>query len=178
MSRPFSVYSSRRPPKWTSTVSSGRGISQMLPLFQPVVRHLGLIAVDELLAEKAEFIADGAAHGGQFHGGQRIQEAGRQTAKAAVAQARFRLQFEDGVLVDAQFLERLRVVVLVDEVDDVGMQRAAGEELGAEVVDLFLALRLRTPRDAVRRRITSSRTVVASAWYICSCVASDTSQPK
>ena len=109
---------------------------------QPVVRHLGLIAVDELLAEKAELIADGAAHGGQLHGGQSVQKARRQTAEATVAKARFRLQLKDGVLIDAQFLERLRVVVLVDEVDDVGMQRAAGEELGAKVVDLLLALRL------------------------------------
>ena len=110
--------------------------------FQPVVRHLGLIAVDELLAEEAELIADGAAHGGQLHGGQSVQKAGRQTAEAAVAKARFRLQLKDGVLIDAQFLQRLGVIVLVDEVDDIGMQRAAGEKLGAKVVDLLLALGL------------------------------------
>ena len=104
---------------------------------QPVVRHLDLIAVHQLLAEQAELIADGAAHGGQLQRGQGVQIAGGQAAQAAVAQAGLRLLFKYDGAVDAQLVQGLHVVFLVDEVDHVVVQRAAHQELGAEVIDLF-----------------------------------------
>ena len=104
---------------------------------QPVVGHLDLIAVHQLLAEQAEFIADGAAHGGQLQRGQGIQEAGGEAAQAAVAQAGLRLLLEHHGAVDAQLVQGLHIIGLVDQVDHVVVQRAAHQEFGAEVVDLL-----------------------------------------
>ena len=104
---------------------------------QPVVRHLHLVAVHQLLAEQAELIADGAAHGGQLQRGQGIQEAGGEAAQAAVAQAWLRLFLEHDAAVDAQLVHGLHVVALVDQVDHVVVQRAAHQELGGEVVHLL-----------------------------------------
>ena len=104
---------------------------------QPVVRHFHLIAVHQLLAEQAELIADGAAHGGQLEGGQAVQEAGGQSAQAAVAQARLRLLLEHEAAVDAQLVQGPHVILLVDQVHHVVVQGAAHQELGGQVVDLL-----------------------------------------
>ena len=106
---------------------------------QPVVRHLDLIAVHQLLAEQAVLVADGAAHGRQLQGGQRVQEAGRQAAQTAVAQARLRLALGDHGSVDDQLFKRLGVVLLVHQIDHVGKQRTSHQELRAEIVDLLCA---------------------------------------
>ena len=60
-------------------------------VFQPVIGHLDLLPFQNALAEKAVFIANGAAHGGQGKGGQAVHKAGGQAAQAAVAQAGLRL---------------------------------------------------------------------------------------
>ena len=104
---------------------------------QPVVGHLHLEAVHQLLAEQAELIADGAAHGGQLQRGQGIQEAGGQPAQAAVAEAGLRLLLEHHRAVDAQLVQGLHVIGLIDQVYHVVVQGAAHQELGAEVVDLL-----------------------------------------
>ena len=104
---------------------------------QPVVRHLHLIAVHQLLAEQAELIADGAAHGGQLQRGQGIQEAGGQAAQAAVAQAGLRLFLKDDGAVDAQLVQGLHVILFVDQVHHVVVQGAAHQELSGQVVDLL-----------------------------------------
>ncbi len=106
-------------------------------LGQPVVRHLHLVAVHQLLAEQAVLIADGAAHGGQLQRGQAVQEARCQAAQTAVAQAGLRLLLEHHRAVDAQLVQRLHVVLLVDQVHHVVVQRAAHQELGAEIIDLL-----------------------------------------
>ena len=62
-----------------------------IPKAQPVVRLLHLLAVHNFLFKNAQLIADGVAGGGNFQGGHRVQITGRQTAQAAVAQARVRL---------------------------------------------------------------------------------------
>jgi len=104
---------------------------------QPVVGYLHLVAVHQPLAEQAELIADGATHGGQLQRGQGIQEAGRQAAQAAVAQAGLRLLLEHDGAVDAQLVQGLHIIGLVDQVDHVVVQGAAHQEFGAEIVDLL-----------------------------------------
>ena len=101
---------------------------------QPVVGQLHLLAVDDLLAEQAVFIADGAAHGGQVQGSQGVHEAGRQTAQAAVAQGGFRLFLQHGVQVDVQLGQGLLVGVGGNQVQDIAVQAAAHQEVHGQVV--------------------------------------------
>ena len=78
---------------------------------QPLVRHLHLLAVYDALAEEAVLVADGAADGGEVQGRHGVQEAGGQTAQAAVAQRGFRLLVEHLAQGEAQLLEGLLVLL-------------------------------------------------------------------
>ena len=109
---------------------------------QPVVGHFDLVAVHQLLAEQAEFIADGAAHGGQLQCGQGIQEASGEAAQTAVAQAGLGLFLEHDGAINAKLVQCLHVVGFVDQVDHVVVQGAAHQELSAEVVNLLRLLLL------------------------------------
>ena len=60
---------------------------------QPVVGLLHLVAVLDLLPKHAVLIAQPVAHGGNLQGGQRIDEARRQAAEAAIAETGVRLHF-------------------------------------------------------------------------------------
>ena len=111
-------------------------------VLQPVVGQLHLVAVGDVLAEQAQLVADGAAHGEQLEGGERIEEAGGQAAEAAVAQAGLGLALIDAGLVDAQLVQRLDVFLLIHQGDHVVVHGAAHEELGGEVIELFRALAL------------------------------------
>ena len=55
-------------------------------MIEPVVRALLLPAVADLLLEDAMLVAQPVTHRGQLHRGHRVEEAGRQTPEAAVAQ--------------------------------------------------------------------------------------------
>ena len=103
-------------------------------VFQPVVGQLHLVAVHDLLLEKAVFIADGAAHGGQFQRRQRIEKTGGQAAQAAVAQARLRLLLEQQPFIDAQPFQGLHVIFFVHQRNHVVVHGAAHEEFRRKVV--------------------------------------------
>ena len=64
-------------------------------VLQPVVRDLHLVAVNELLLEQTVLIADAAAAARQTVRRQGVNEAGSQTAQAAVAKARIRLLLKE-----------------------------------------------------------------------------------
>ena len=53
--------------------------------FQPVIGFLVLESVDECLAEESELVVDAVAKAGIVERGQRIEEARRESAEAAVA---------------------------------------------------------------------------------------------
>src|ERR1700676_3858856 len=61
-------------------------LPRIAPL-QPVVRPFLLPAVADRLAEDAVFVAQAVTHRRQLHGGHGIEEAGGETAEAAIAQA-------------------------------------------------------------------------------------------
>ena len=69
----------------------GRGHLPYVAVDQPIVGQLYLLAVGQLLAEQAVFVADGAAHRGQIQRRQAVQKAGSQAAQTAVAQTRLGL---------------------------------------------------------------------------------------
>ena len=105
-----------------------------IAVVQPAVGQLHLLAVHNLLAEQAVFIADGAAHGRQVQAGQAVQEAGRQAAQAAVAQAGFGLFLKHIVHIDAQLGQRLAVHIGGHQVQHVAVHAAAHEKLHRQVV--------------------------------------------
>ena len=107
---------------------------------QPVVGQLLLFAVDDLLLEDAQLIADGIAGGGNLQGGHGVQIAGRQTAQAAVAQTGVRLRLKEVGGGEAHGFQNLFQGVQQSQVVGVFFQRAAHEELQGQVVDLTLLL--------------------------------------
>ena len=101
---------------------------------QPAVRQLHLLAVHNLLAEQAVFVADGAAHGRQVQAGQAVQEAGGKPSQAAVAQAGFRLFLQQVGDVVAQFAEGLLVYVRGYKVQHVAIQAATHQKFNGKIV--------------------------------------------
>ena len=102
---------------------------------QPVVGLLHLPAVDERLAEDAVLVADAVADAGHVHRRERVDEARREPAEAAVAEARLDLRLAQLGQVDAQ-----RRQALLDDLVQVGreqrvVQLPAQEELRRQVRD-------------------------------------------
>ena len=101
---------------------------------EPLIGDLHLPAVADQLVEDAEFIADAIAGGRDLQRGQRFQEAGRQTAQAAIAQSRFLFHLED--LVEVGHPEAAQGVggLIADaEHQQVVAQLRADQEFGREV---------------------------------------------
>ena len=100
----------------------------------PVVGQLHLLALHDLLLEKAQLIADGVAGGGDLQGGHTVQIAGSQAAQAAVAQTRVRLHVEDVRRLEAQLLDGLLQLGQHVQVIGVLHQAAAHQELQGQIV--------------------------------------------
>ena len=102
---------------------------------QPLVGLLDLPAIDDLLVEDAELVADAVADRRDFQCRQRVDEAGREAAETAVAEARFLFLVEQVVEVQPQFLHRLAGRVGQAEIDQVVAQMRAHQEFGREIGD-------------------------------------------
>ena len=110
---------------------------------QPVVRNLNLVVADDLLLEKSVLIADRASVSGQAVCCERVDEARRKTAEAAVAEPRIRLHLIGIGEVQIKVLEHILQRFFDAEIDEVGFQESAQQELNGKVVDLLLlALRI------------------------------------
>ena len=109
-----------------------------IAVLQPAVRLLGLVAVDDLLTEQAEPVADAHAHAGNAQIGHGVQEAGRQTAQAAVSEAGVLFALAQRIQVDAQIVEALPDRLFDLQIDQIVPEQAADQKLHGEVVDLFL----------------------------------------
>ena len=75
---------------------------------QPVVGALLLPAIDDLLVEDAELVADAVAHRGNLERRQRIDEAGSEPPEAAIAQARLLLELQQLVEIQPEFADGVR----------------------------------------------------------------------
>ena len=75
----------------------------------PAVGLLALEAVDDFLAEEAVLVIDAVAEAGHVRGGQGFQEAGRQSAQAAVAESGVGFAFQHFVEADFDSGEHLAV---------------------------------------------------------------------
>ena len=105
---------------------------------QPVVGFFNLVAVFNVLAEHAVFVAQAIAEDGQLQGGAAVQETGSQAAQATVAQAGigfFRLDFFQ---FQAEGLHGLGGFIRDVHVQQVVPQGAADEEFHGQVIGAAL----------------------------------------
>jgi hypothetical protein len=107
---------------------------------QPLVRLLDLPAVDDFLLEDSELVADAVPQRGHFERRERIDEAGRETAEATVAEARLIFRRQQLLEVEAEFRHGRPRVVVDAEVDEVVAEMRPHQELGGEVADRSRAL--------------------------------------
>ena len=115
------------------------GLQPHVAHLEPVVREFHLPAVDDLLLEDAEFIADGEAGHRVVHAGRGIHIAGGQTAKAAVSKAGVGIDGIDLIDVEACISQCLAELCLQPEVKEVIAQAGADQELHRHIIN-FLAL--------------------------------------
>ena len=109
-------------------------------VLEPVVRLLDLLAVHDALAEDAVVVAEAIAHAGEVERGHRVEEAGGETAEAAVAEAGVHLEVAERIPVEAELLQRLRALGVQLQVDHVVAEQAPDQELERQVVDAALVL--------------------------------------
>jgi len=114
-------------------VHVGFGDLPRVPVGKPVVGLLDLPAVVDLLVEDAELVADAVADGRTLEGGQRVEIARGQPAKAAVAQPGLLLACEHAVEVLPQRRQRLAGRVLDAEVQQVAAELRPHQEFGRQV---------------------------------------------
>ena len=110
-------------------------------LLQPLVGHLHLPTVADLLVEDAELVADAVADGRDLQRRQRIHVAGRQPSEAAVAQPRLLLQRADRVEIPAQRAHCLARGRLYAEGDQVVAELRSDQEFGRQVARNFQVAR-------------------------------------
>ena len=107
-------------------------------VLEPVVGDLDLVAVNDLLLKEAVLVADAAAVARQAVCCHRVDEAGREPAEAAVAEAGVRLLLVRLGEIDLQPFEDLFDRVLDAEVHEVRLEQAAEQKLDGEIVNLLL----------------------------------------
>ena len=86
---------------------------------QPVIRHLMLVSVHDLLFEHTIVVMDTCTIGRIAKGGQRIQEAGSQSTQTTVTKSRIRLFILNGIDVVTQFIQCLFYRIIGAQVDQV-----------------------------------------------------------
>ena len=96
---------------------------------------LDLPAMFEALLEQAELVADAIAVAGQAQRRHAVQEAGGQTAQAAVAQRRVRLHVDDVVQSQAQSVQRVADRLHHAQIGEAVGHQAADQELQRQVVN-------------------------------------------
>ena len=105
-----------------------------IALFEPLVGHLYLEAVFDLLLEHTVAVADAAAVSRVAQACERIQEAGRQSSQTAVSKGGVRLLILDHVQIAAQLLQRFLYLVVIGQVNQVVAQGASHQELHGHIV--------------------------------------------
>ena len=107
-------------------------------LVRPFVGELDLISVDDLLFEKAVFVADRKSRRGVSESRKRVHEAGGKSAESAVAESGIALSVVSAFKIEAHLVEDLAVDLLDTEIHHRVHERASDEELHTEIIFLFL----------------------------------------
>ena len=92
---------------------------EWITIAQPVIRHLTLVAVYDLLLKHTIVVMDTCTIGRIAKGGQRIQEAGSQSTQTTVTKSRIRLLILNGIDVITQFIQCLLHGIIGAQVDQV-----------------------------------------------------------
>ena len=129
-----------RPPNFTCCAHSGPRDLPRVAVAQPLVGALDLPAVDDLLLEDAELVADAVAERRDLERRQRIDEARGEPAEAAVAESRLVLLRQQLIEVEAELGDRLAHLVVDAEVQQVVAEVRSHQELGREIRDRARAL--------------------------------------
>ena len=125
---------------------------------RPLVGQLDLGAVPEGLPEDAELVADAVADCRDIHGGERVEQAGRQPPQAAVAQPRFEVQLRQLLVGQPEPAHRPPGEVLRARVEEILLQLPAEQVLGGQVVDeprVGLVVRSRGPDAAIDQPVAN-----------------------
>ena len=109
---------------------------------QPVVRHLTLVAILDLLLEHTILVADTAATCPVVERCKGIQEAGGETAETTVSECPVRLSLLECIEIQSQLLDRLLQLLMTGQIQDVVAERTAHQELHGEVVHALRVLLL------------------------------------
>ena len=127
---------------------------------EPVIRLLALPAVAHRLLEDAVLVAQAGAHARNAERRHGIEEARRQPAEPAVAEAGVRLLLDDLERVDPVLLTELAPVRVEQQVGDVVRERSAHQEFERQVIDAFRIPRLvrLLGRDPALREQVADRT--------------------
>jgi hypothetical protein len=112
-----------------------------MPEQQPVFRLLDLPAVGDALPEEPVLVPDAVAEAVNAERRHGIQEAGGETAQAAVAQRGIRFAGHDGVKIDAELGERLAADIADAEVEHGVREEPTNQVLHRQVVDALRAVR-------------------------------------
>ena len=101
---------------------------------QPVIRHLTLIAVLDLLLEHAVLVADATATCPVVERCEGIQEAGCETTETTVSECPVRLGLLECVEIQSQLLDGLLQLLMAGQIQDIVTECTAHQELHGEVV--------------------------------------------
>ena len=135
-----SVQCSVRPPNLTSTAHSGPRDVPGRAETQPLVGALDLPAVDDLLLEDAELVADAVAQRRNLERGHRIEKTGREPPQAAIAEPRLLLLLQQVVEVQPQLRDRLLRLCVNAEIDEVVAKMRADQKFSRQIGDRARAL--------------------------------------
>ncbi|OPZ04772.1 MAG: hypothetical protein BWZ09_01577 [Alphaproteobacteria bacterium ADurb.BinA305] len=123
----------------------GAGELPRVAVREPVVGHLDLLPVDDLLAEHAVVVADAVAEAGHAERGHGVEKAGGEATEAAVAERGVGLELGQAVGVDVEQAQRLAHRAGEFEGEHGVAQAAADEELHRQVIDALDVLRVARP---------------------------------
>ena len=109
---------------------------------QPVVRHLTLVAILDLLLEHTILVADATAACPVVERCEGIQEAGGETTETTVSECPVRLSLLECIEIQSQLLDRLLQLLMTGQIQDVVAECTAHQELHGEVVHALRVLLL------------------------------------
>ena len=139
-----------------------------IAVLEPAVGFLDLLSIDDALAEDAVVVAKTIAHAREIQRTQRVEEAGGQAAKTAIAETGVDFEVTQGVPVETIFLEGLGAFLVELEVDDVVAEETSDKELQREIGDATLVLGVVTLLgvhppldDPITDRVREGRVLVA-----------------